>query len=374
MIIVMDSGPFRIPFLHVAAPEKCARLRDLEGAYSRGGCVNKAGEFAGIFQTVPHSNSAAFLGFLSGKSVFADPEVDVIELVSGRVFADGVVISSDGRALARDCAPDFRQPFENHWLLSVPRLRRPKRVAGRLLVVASHAADNYYHWLLEELPRLLLAIEATEFDRILLTENLFSNSVLQCLRINVPQLPVTSISHYQAESLVVPTYLSPVGFPSPRIVSLLSSFAKKYASCDEERRPDRIYISRKGGRRRTVHDEPRLIDALQERGFREVLLETMSLQEQIRTFRAARFVVAPHGAGLANLAFCERGGHVIELFNNGYVHHCFAQLAELVGMSYTGLCSDPDQPVGHGILESQEEIRVPLDVILEWVDRELQCE
>jgi capsular polysaccharide biosynthesis protein len=361
-----------IPLVHTHPPHVCKSLSDIASVSpQRWQELQHSSQIRYLCQN--SSNCPSFIEFLKRKASIDVSNFGIAHLQNGRVFANGVVISSDGRALARDCAPDFRQSFEEHWLLKVPRLRRPKRVSGRLLVVASHAADNYYHWLLEELPRLLLAVEATEFDRILLTENRFSDSVLQCLQLNVPQLPITSVSHYQAETLAVPTYLSPVGFPSPRMVSLLSSFAERYANCDDERRPDRIYISRRDARRRTVHDEPRLIAALQARGFREVLLEAMSLQEQIRTFRAANFVVAPHGAGLANLAFCKRGGQVIELFNNGYVHHCFAQLAELVGMNYTGLCSDPDQLVGHGVSESQEEIRVPVDEILYWVDQRLQC-
>jgi len=361
------------PFLYEAAPYICSTLKNcLDSRCDIWHAGATATDF--FFATDQCTNCEQFRVFLGSHSAIALPDVGVAELHGGRVFAYGVVISRDGRWLARDCAPDFRQPFEKHWLLNVPKLRRPKKISGRLLVVASHAADNYYHWLLEELPRLLLACESTQFDKILLTEKPFADSVLQCLQIDVPRIPVTAISHYRADKLIVPSYLAPTGFPSPKMVELLSSFSLRYAPQDDQSRPEKIYISRRSAKRRTVKDETRLIAELQARGFHEVLLEKMSLQEQMRTFRAAKFVVAPHGAGLANLTFCQTGGKVIELFNNGYVHHCFAQLAALVGMSYIGLCSDPNGPVGHGVGESQEEIRVPVEEILRWVDRESLCE
>ena len=362
-----------IPFVHVHSPGLCESLRDVARVSSESWRQLQHSASHEYLRQIT-SNCPALSEFLNQKASIDVPAVGIAELNGGRVFADGVVISRDGRWLARDCAPDFRQPFEKHWLLNVPKLRRPRKISGRLLVVASHAADNYYHWLLEELPRLLLAGESTQFDKILLTEKPFTDSVLQCLQIDVPRIPVTAISHYRADKLIVPSYLAPTGFPSPKMVELLSAFSLRYAPKDDQSRPEKIYISRRSAKRRTVQNEIQLIAELQARGFHEVLLEKMSLQEQMRTFRAAKFVVAPHGAGLANLAFCQSGGKVIELFNNGYVHHCFAQLARLVGMSYVGLCSDPNGPVGHGVGESQEEIRVPINEILRWVDRESSCE
>ena len=47
-------------------------------------------------------------------------------------------------------------------------------------------------------------------------------------------------------------------------------------------------------------------------GFETVYLETMSISDQVRLFQTAEFIIGPHGAGLANLLFCEPGTKVIE--------------------------------------------------------------
>ena len=61
---------------------------------------------------------------------------------------------------------------------------------------------------------------------------------------------------------------------------------------------------------------------------------TLSLNEQVRTFRNARLVVGAHGAGLTNIAFCEPGAIVYELVPAAYHNGCFCSLAHNCGLRY----------------------------------------
>jgi len=74
-----------------------------------------------------------------------------------------------------------------------------------------------------------------------------------------------------------------------------------------------VYVSREGSETRRVTNEKDLVAVLEQRGFRTCRLEEMSVSEQVRLFSAAKVVVAPHGAGLSNLAFAE-SPTVVELF------------------------------------------------------------
>jgi capsular polysaccharide biosynthesis protein len=67
----------------------------------------------------------------------------------------------------------------------------------------------------------------------------------------------------------------------------------------------RIYISRQGQKRPMVN-EAELEEALTEIGFAVVKPETMSVPEQIKVFSSAKIIVAPTGAGLANLLYAKR--------------------------------------------------------------------
>jgi capsular polysaccharide biosynthesis protein len=68
----------------------------------------------------------------------------------------------------------------------------------------------------------------------------------------------------------------------------------------------------------------------------------LSLAEQVRLFRRASWVIAPHGAALANLAFCSTGTLVVELFSSGFQPGMYASLSQRVGVRYHALTAPPD--------------------------------
>ena len=53
----------------------------------------------------------------------------------------------------------------------------------------------------------------------------------------------------------------------------------------------------------------------------------MSFAEQVKTFRAAKLVVAPHGAAITNLLFAPPGGTLVELIA-GFEASYFQKLSE----------------------------------------------
>lgn len=74
-----------------------------------------------------------------------------------------------------------------------------------------------------------------------------------------------------------------------------------------------LYVSRRDSRRRGMENEAELEQELSRLGLRAVSFSGMPLLEQIRIIRAARLIVAPHGAGLTHLAFARPGTVVLEL-------------------------------------------------------------
>ena len=62
--------------------------------------------------------------------------------------------------------------------------------------------------------------------------------------------------------------------------------------------------------------------------------ETLSVADQVRLFRGAEVIVAPHGAALTNLGFCRPGTQVIELLMDAYCNWCFRNLAGLMQLRY----------------------------------------
>jgi hypothetical protein len=104
--------------------------------------------------------------------------------------------------------------------------------------------------------------------------------------------------------------------------------------------PPRIFVSRRGARRRLLaaEEDAAFQAALAAAGFVAPTLAGRGLAEQARAFRGARCVVGPHGSGLANLLFCAPGSAVLELnaavAGEAAPRPHFRRLAERRGLDY----------------------------------------
>lgn len=201
----------------------------------------------------------------------------------------------------------------------------PMLFRGGLAVISLPGSENWYHWLLQVLPRLILLSQSqVTYDRIYVNNLIYPwqkaslESVLQYCKIPAHKLLIINGDCVmQAETLLVPSvpfnpskhWEEPI--PLWMKKALREIFLPKISV--QNKAYERIYISRKKASLRRVRKEEELIAALQGLGFTSVLLEDLSPQEQASIFNQARVIIGPHGSGLANLIFTEPGYHLIEL-------------------------------------------------------------
>jgi prepilin-type processing-associated H-X9-DG protein len=98
--------------------------------------------------------------------------------------------------------------------------------------------------------------------------------------------------------------------------------------------PERLYIDRRDSANRSLANEEAVVAALARYGFVPVRLSALSLAEQIGLFGNARVIVGPHGGGLANILFAQRGCALIELQMDSYVLWMFRLFAAFSGVDY----------------------------------------
>jgi capsular polysaccharide biosynthesis protein len=231
---------------------------------------------------------------------------------------------------------------------------RPIRISGNALNVNSAGSQSYYHWLLDELPRLLVAPKKA-YDKIICSRDSNVNrEVMEVLGVDRDSLvflddAAAPYNHLCADLLTCPSLVAPSGEPSSLLVDLLTEFVSPFI-CFQEASPSKIYICRSNAPGRRLAAESELIAKLGDSGFVPIQLEALSWKQQVNLFYHAREICAPHGAGLANLAFCANRPKVIEIFNSEYVHWCFWKLTQLVGGEYfpfafplTGAEHNPDR-------------------------------
>jgi len=98
--------------------------------------------------------------------------------------------------------------------------------------------------------------------------------------------------------------------------------------------PERIYLSRRGERRRRLANETELETRLHSLGFVSLQPEYLTVAEQARFFGSAKCVVASHGAGLTNMVFAPKNALLVELFHPDILRPTYRNLAAACGQRY----------------------------------------
>jgi hypothetical protein len=148
----------------------------------------------------------------------------------------------------------------------------------------------------------------------------------------------------------------PAQMAHPRSMKALSALADAVATSSHETR--RVYVSRGDADRRRIVNESALTSALERRGFVSVQLGRLPVEEQIRLFRNAEVVVAPHGMGLTHIAMAKNLGKLIELFHPQAGTDAYAFVARAAGMEYHYV-------LGEGVPATHSDFSVDVGRILD---------
>ncbi|MDD4600824.1 hypothetical protein SDC9_11413 [bioreactor metagenome] len=294
------------------------------------------------------------------------PPALVTTLSEGRVLGlDGKVILHDGRLLG-DASKGYNASFES--LDFFPNLNLPDEeyIDGTVAVLAAPYSNCYYHWMFDVLPRLhLLRQSGITCDKYLVNWDGLSFQTETLTMLGVPENKLIKSKpdlYLKAQRLVIPSLSTHAGYVPEWVCSSLRSelLCGMVSEPIEEFR--KIYISRDDAIHRHVVNEKELITFLSDFGFSAVLPGSLSLAEQISIFSSAQVVIAPHGAGLTNLLFCNPGTKVIEFFSPNYVRHHYWWLANHLGLDYyyfEGLGDRPPRGISH--FARTDNIEVSLD-------------
>ena len=201
---------------------------------------------------------------------------------------------------------------------------------------------NYYHWLIEVLPSVLMVVDH-EHDAVILTPPLpeFASSALDSIGLEHQVCVRPALAR---EVLVVDA--PEFGLPHPREIELVREAGMRaLARAGRSPEPGRVYVSRSRDTR-SLDGEERLERRLVEHGF--TILHAQDHPDwldQVAIFAGAEMVIGPHGAGLSNVVFCPDGAEVVELQPDAYSADMFAVICAARGLRHTGI----RLPVGQGL-------------------------
>jgi capsular polysaccharide biosynthesis protein len=353
------------------------------------------------------SRDCSLIHLRSGYSVqrempaHADPPIARIfeQMGSGRIKDQFVAVLRRGRYwgrcfgyiinnqdyLHRDLSPSFDDVAsvhvypQRHDALTQIKLPPVVDVGGAVAAVNTLFSPNFHHWLLDCVPRFGLLKEAgwnlNAIDAFILPSPLarWHQEVLALL--DIPSSKVISSHtrlHLRADRLVVPSFseasrqpelfnYTPQGLAFVRNLFLLKPVT-------DFPYPERIIVSREKAQSRRLLPADRIHKQLEALGFTKIFLEDYSLAEQAHFFNSAKTIIMPTGGGLANIAFCQPGAQVVELFDPSYLPTFSHVICQELGLEYYALVGENHtEAVGHSDAGGQNDIRFQEKKLVDYV-------
>lgn len=224
--------------------------------------------------------------------------------------------------------------------------RYPRRGFGApaAFLAANKSYGHYYHWTTQCLAALSLITAGTWSGDCRIVCGPLADWQKRSLELagfpegSIDELESRSVTTF--ERLIYPSLLARRDHAVwPGMKPLYRSI--RSAADRSERFAERIYVSRQDATDRPLINEAELAAQLARLGFRTVVGGKLSVDQQVSAFAGAKVIVAPHGAGLSNIVYCEPGTAVYELHPSHYVKSCYYWLSQLFELAYWGDCFGP---------------------------------
>ncbi|MDX2211902.1 MAG: glycosyltransferase 61 family protein [Oculatellaceae cyanobacterium bins.114] len=339
-------------------PSDCAGLNCQPCLQSITQAFNPIQVGKGVYQVVGH---------VANKSLHlkADP-IDVKRVLRGRVWitpqqnawkvcraiavfnTERELIPAGSRAYPA-YLPSCSQPDVSLSQLQLAALPPIEPIRGTVAVLSGLSGHVYFHWMVDILPRVEVlrsqGINFNDIDWFLVNsqQHPFQRETLTQLGIPAEKiLESDRHPHLQADQLLVPSFPGALGWAQPWALQFLrrTFLQSSLLNGSAPTPPQRIYISRANARYRRVLNEGAVIEELRSHGFKVVNLESQSLVEQIRLFATAKAIVAPHGSGLTNIAFCQPQTQVLELVSPNYIRPYYWTMSQSLRLRHYFLQSE----------------------------------
>lgn len=341
--------------------------------------IHHSGESEHVRRAMPQGYPAGHFTFAEARD-YDVPQRFTLEIVDGIVVGDYGANLTPGRTLDYETSGYFGiKSWREHPIFLRSRLPEIEHVDGAVLSLGTRGGSvNYYHFLLDVLPRwgifqetmpgrvpdALYVPSATGYQKQLLAMAGLDN---------LPIIETQKHRALQPDRLLVPC------MPNPDEVAprwMVDWVRQQFPPKDVQDKPRRIYVTRSGGRNtRRLVDEATIWPLLEQQGFVRIDPGTLSVQEQIDYFAAADTIVALHGAALTNLVFAQAGVRILELFAPSYVKMCFWAISENIpDAHYRYLVADDAgaQKAGKPMQGIQTDIDIDAATVMSAVDRLLE--
>ena len=231
------------------------------------------------------------------------------------------------------------------------------------------SVENYYHWLVDTLPRLLVLRQHHPGMRLLLPQPLPPKQLPDYITRTAAifgftdYLPLTTRQILRAGCVVLPELTAPSLSQNPELMrqvrqELLAALAPQPVAPTR-----RIYAARAATGVRKLANEAEVDAVLHGLGFEKVYFEHLTFLEQVALMQQTTIFLGVHGAGMTNMLFLQDGARVVELLNAENGDPCYLRLASCLGLAYVCVPCASTNPA----LANQSDMLVATDLLAQAV-------
>lgn len=259
------------------------------------------------------------------------------------------------------------------------------------ICVFGSGAFNWFHWLIEAVPRAILAQGLpSKYDSypLLVPMSCREGSSFEAALkpfagtreiIRIPDIKTTLVRELiQIEPpTFAPAHVRNNAWPEPQDyrqdIAFFQLFRQRMLEVHQikpGKGPKRLFLARARSQSELERDfnQDELLRIAETFGFMAVQPERLSLREQLQLYYDADFVIGPSGAAWTNTLFCKAGTRGLNWALSVYDGACvFSNFSEVSGIEIFHFFVEPDQPVAN----SDEAFRAHYKVDPKVFEREM---
>lgn len=249
-----------------------------------------------------------------------------------------------------------------HPVISFPFLgKRLKNIEKAIFIVTPEASNNFYHWHLDLVPRLVMCkmlIEDFSSRHIIIHSKLkkYEKEFYEYLGIDPEK--IICLNNYNVlpvSDLIVPKYTfdydrqiySYVDNSTKWKNNIFNYVKKNVFKIDATiENQTLVYLQRGENNRfgRNLIGEDKIIPLLKKIGFEIYNPIHYSIKEQAEIISNAKCVVSIHGAAMSNIVYCKENTLIIELKSPFNLPNCFSNISRNFGLRYESIEVKPIIP------------------------------
>lgn len=213
------------------------------------------------------------------------------------------------------------------------------------------SVDNYYHWLIDYLPRLAclefypelsslpiyISDRTTQFQWDTLAQIGIDRDRIRLIPQNhIAHIKQGYIAHIPGRPMLKngePLWMA----PTTNIFNAAWLREKFLNDIDDIGEKKRYFISRENAQFRRCINEAHLFRYAEMHGFEKLFNEGKTFQQQVASYACAEAIIGPHGAGFTNMVFAPKGTKIIEMFPKNRTLDFYKEIAQQLDQPYTRL-------------------------------------